>query len=646
MKKIFQFALLLLLSGTGVLGQTTVVFPDGKIVNEAFVIKYVDSVFAARPSTALPPVIKSPVVINPPVAVVPPVVVPVVVPGLKPCKGGPTIWAIQSITDNSLVFVFDGDEVNGIDWRIAQNGATLRSGNVEPKTNTIPVTYQTLPGGTYTLHLSGSTCLGISPPRDFTIEKWSGQVNPPKVIPVPDYSGDRNDGPARLGVGQREIFMNLTGGGWDANSASGMESDWTERIESFKYSWGWGITGIRVAVRWYQYEPKSGVYRDDVVQKMIEYCRARGLKLSFFVWPFRLPNDGFIPDGHYMTGDLGGRFEIEPNPDAGLPGNPMPSMASDISWRKFDTAMGRLSKKLSEYEGAYYIGLGLAEAEEIINPMLNTGSSRQELTGFEQIYQDDFARWLRLKGKTYSRPQVQHWGSERYGRGGSGLVMNDAGKEFFKYVSLRIANAFDGFSKVVWENGGGKVRPCYMYADVANATGHHLASNWITQARGLYGRGGVMYSTEGGTPELKMVGNAINLGIAVQKSPDIVSAVEYDPDDLGQKGGYGSSIDLGLMDRAFRKSLDEGVDLISFAMSFHPQNNIPGMGPILERIFRDYMGKPYPRPATPPIVTVNVNDLYFNYQSLESRYGPYNGKAMNWFRFDDASFFGSQPSLY
>ncbi|GHB64258.1 hypothetical protein [Persicitalea jodogahamensis] len=146
----------------------TITFPPGKLASEEYVQHYVDSVLQAKPVVQVPPVITLPAP-----------------PTLQPCKAGPEIRTITSVTEQSLVLVFHGEEVHGMDFEILKNGAVQRAGKLEPKSNTLTLGYESLSGGTYSLRLIGNTCLGSSEPREFTIEKFSGQVNPPK-IPVPD----------------------------------------------------------------------------------------------------------------------------------------------------------------------------------------------------------------------------------------------------------------------------------------------------------------------------------------------------------------------------------------------------------------------------------------------------------------------------
>jgi hypothetical protein len=174
MKKNLLLSVLLVFFGhLTITAQTSVYFPAGKLASEEYVRAYVDSVLkSTAPIIKLPPVIP----VTPPVVVLP--------DKLIPCDAGPEIRSISSITEQGLVVSFHGQNVFGLDFQILKDGATARSGKITPTSSTLSIGYETLAAGTYTLRLSGNTCLGAST-REFTIEKFSGQANPPK-IPEPD----------------------------------------------------------------------------------------------------------------------------------------------------------------------------------------------------------------------------------------------------------------------------------------------------------------------------------------------------------------------------------------------------------------------------------------------------------------------------
>ncbi len=197
--------------------------------------------------------------------------------------------------------------------------------------------------------------------------------------------------------------MNLTGYGYEPAAENGLHPDWPERIDAFRYDWGYGITGIRLCVRWYQWEPTPGAYTRAGLQKVIAYCRERGLKLSVFLWPWRLEGDGFIPAGEAMTGHRGSPFGIEGNKRMG-------SLASGAVNQKLFAAVRELSRELSTYEGGYYLTIGTAAAEEFTNPVVGLGQSEHpEIVGFEPVFQAGFREFRESKGRPYARPDIQEW---------------------------------------------------------------------------------------------------------------------------------------------------------------------------------------------------------------------------------------------
>ncbi|GAB2798660.1 hypothetical protein GCM10027275_50320 [Rhabdobacter roseus] len=121
-------------------------------------------------------------VVEPPVVVDPP-------SGLDPCEAGPEIRSISSVTTTSLVVLFHGKNVFGLDFQILSGGTVVRSGQLEPKSNLLTISYARLEPGTYTLRLVGNTCAGADS-KTFPIPQETGyEPGPPPV--VLDPVGDR-----------------------------------------------------------------------------------------------------------------------------------------------------------------------------------------------------------------------------------------------------------------------------------------------------------------------------------------------------------------------------------------------------------------------------------------------------------------------
>ncbi|ACT94009.1 T9SS type A sorting domain-containing protein [Dyadobacter fermentans] len=74
------------------------------------------------------------------------------------CKRGPKLESVVSAGETGLSFLFDGDEVYAIDWKIKKDGVTLRQNRVAPQSNTPYIDYNLLESGTYALEIQGGSC--------------------------------------------------------------------------------------------------------------------------------------------------------------------------------------------------------------------------------------------------------------------------------------------------------------------------------------------------------------------------------------------------------------------------------------------------------------------------------------------------------
>lgn len=591
MKKHLFLTAFWLVSALAALAQSTVTFPkSGKIATEA----YVDSVVRALTAP----------VITPPVVVLPPVIN---VPLLSPCQEGPQIRKIYNVTPTNLQTQFHGVKVSDITWQISSAAGLLRTGSIEPRSNVLDITYQALPPGSYLLKLYGKNCQGRSE-KAFIIANvgvLTPAVLPPVLPPFPSQGTSY------------DLLMNLTGYGFSPQDPQGMNPEWVERIEAFRYSWGYGITGIRLCVRWHQWEPTPGNFQKATLQKIIAYCRARNLKLAVFFWPFRDENDGFIPPGQAMQGHRGTTLKMENRLILG-------SMVSQEVNQKMYAAIEALSAELATYEKSHSVALGSGLAEEYINPTIGVGeSATPEITGFEPIFQEGFRQFRKGKNQPYQRPEIVEW------TGGVGLQMgNEVGKDFARYISLNLTNHFESFTKAVKKGSNGKLLSVYMYPDAGNPqNAWFLHSNFAAQAAAA----DMMYGTDGDFPsniDRKLLCNAIAQGMGK------LSMIEYDPTDLASSGPYCSGIDLGLMEREYEKAYQQGTHVVAFAMAFCPEE-IRNMEPHLKRLHEKYIGKPYTRPNW-PTTEVSITPAFWKGEQI---YSPF-WKGDNWLRPDDTDFWG------
>ncbi|TDB69120.1 hypothetical protein [Arundinibacter roseus] len=558
MKKLFSIGLLLVLWTSQIQAQQrlSLTIPgSGTVATQEWVRAVLDSALGTQP---------------PIVPVTPPVVI-----SPTPCEAGPEIRSITNITTSEARVQFHGKNVFGLDFQISKAGQVVRSGQIKPTSSVIRVQYSNLEPGIYQLKLAGNTCTG-SDQKEFVIPGNESGV----LIP------DRTD----PGTATYELFMNLTGFGYEPGSQNGLHHDWPERIEAFRYDWGYGITGIRLNIRWNEWEPTQGNFTRQGLQKVIAYCRARGLKLSILFWPWRKQGDGFIPEGHYVTGHRGKQHEIETDKRMG-------SLASELMNAKLYTAIRELSAELSSYEGAYYLSLGTASAEEFTNPVVGEGyGGAKEITGFEPVFQEGFRKFRLAKNLPYERPYIVEW------ENGAALDMStNLGKDFARFISLTLTGYFENFTKAVKEGSGGKVLSVYSYPDAGSPqNAWYLHANFASQAAGADG----LFGTDGNDRwdnSRKLLVNAVNLGMGK------ISMNEYDPFDLSSDG-YCTGINLGQLEREFEKSYAAGVQVIHLSMSYCPAE-IRGMEPHL-RYLTKYIGKPYVRPDR-PVTEVSITPAYW-----------------------------------
>ncbi|WP_158281331.1 hypothetical protein, partial [Dyadobacter jejuensis] len=410
-----------------------------------------------------------------------------------------------------------GINVQGIDFKVENlAGQLVSAGNITPKANRIRIPYINLSAGTYKLTLSGSTCSGTDS-KTFIVAKDQSSVDP---VPNPSVPAGKD---------RFELFMNTTGYGYDPTDPTGINKDWRERIEAHKTDWGYSITGVKLLVRWYDWEPTEKNYEREALRHAIQYCKDRGLKLSLYFWPWRLAGDGFIDESQYVRGQRGTVHTLERS-------KVMASLVSTSINQKIHDAVKEMASELAAYEGGYYMSIGTASAEEFINPSVGRYVSKYddkgneisydldgyEIGGFESMFQDGFKGFRASKGLDYQRPFIHDWGA------GSALDMStETGKDFARYISISLKNYFDNFSSAVHEGGQGKILATYTYPDAGSVqNAWHLHANFTDQAA----TADAMYGTDGTeiyNVDRKRLCNAVNLGLGK------LSIIEYDAEDIG-----------------------------------------------------------------------------------------------------------------
>ncbi|KAA6438982.1 T9SS type A sorting domain-containing protein [Dyadobacter flavalbus] len=80
------------------------------------------------------------------------------------CLAGPNLLSISNITPTSLRFLFHGNGVPTIDWKIKSNGTTVRSARTPQLTSAnVDINFASLTPGNYTMEIQGGDCIsGVS----------------------------------------------------------------------------------------------------------------------------------------------------------------------------------------------------------------------------------------------------------------------------------------------------------------------------------------------------------------------------------------------------------------------------------------------------------------------------------------------------
>lgn len=100
------------------------------------------------------------------------------------CTRGPNLQSIVSSGETSLKFLFDGDNVFAIDWKVKKDGVVIRQNSVAPTSNTPTINYNTLATGAYTLEIQGGNCkstpsttlFGVNVPLPIYISNFEGKA--------------------------------------------------------------------------------------------------------------------------------------------------------------------------------------------------------------------------------------------------------------------------------------------------------------------------------------------------------------------------------------------------------------------------------------------------------------------------------------
>jgi len=522
------------------------------------------------------------------------------------CKQGPEPKKITNPTQTSLMLGWHGEDVFGWDWKIMKGDISVAGGAISPKGNQERVSYPQLDPGDYRFVMQGNTCQSQPKGLDFTIPKTDsgGGTQPPPVV-------NRK--------GKFQIVMGTTGGGFDSKAKYGIKEGewengkyhegWLDRIEATKFSWGYGISGICIWIGWEEYEPKPGQYEEAAFQRVIDFCKDRGLTLSVAFMPRRHRGDGFINEDEIITGS-GGTQYWEGVYETGMV---YAGYANDRVNKLMQGAVKSIAKLLKKYNNAYYMARTGGGAGEHVNYVFRNSKGIWETADFSDDSLRRFDAWRIPRGIDKSPsgrpPMIQ----------GPGIDWphpdwnNPKGEEFGRFTTYGIKKSLDSFVEAV--KSVSDIKCLYFYSATSNrqmrATANPLLG-WIAEkADGFYGSDG-----DGpGDLYAKIKVNSLNLGLY----PDKISSTELDPDDMspsrnntGKMPDYGQG---GLLYNNFlqiaRDLYSRGLECLHLAMAFSVQE-LKDFEPTLKTLNEEWLNRDYFRPqiTAANTVEVDVTDKY------------------------------------
>lgn len=550
---------------------------------------------------------------------------------LKPCDRGPVPGSIVNITSTSAVVVWDGENVFGWDYSIYKGTERVAFNSVKPVSNREPITYAGLSPGEYTFTMQANTCKSEAKSIKFTIPKLTGDAGNSGPPPLVDKTA------------KFHLIMGTTGSGFDSEAKYGISEGewlngvyhegWVDRIEAFKYSWGYGITGICVWIPWDSYEKKPGVYEEAAFKRVISFCRERGLTLSVAFMGRRHRGDGFIREDEIITGSNGTQY-IEGVPETGTI---YASYGNDRVNGLMVGAIRSIAKLLKTYEKSFYMAMAGGGAGEQVNHVFQK-NGLWELSDFSQDNLRRFNEWAANRGiPNPGRPPIiagpwMDWPHPDYN--------NPIGLEFGRFTTYGLYKYYKNFVDAVKSVSE---QPCLYFYSVTSNRQFRAIQN--PNLNFIAGPGDGMYGSDGlglGDLTAKVKVNSVNLGTF----PNGISAAEVDPHDISPvsittgrdphycEGGLNYNAFLNLS----RDLYGRGLQVMHYAMAFCT-SEIKGFEPVLKQLHQEYIGKPYIRPVINDsnTVTVEVTEKYRNSIDLMEGINPYT----QYTRYTDCNFWGA-----
>lgn len=409
---------------------------------------------------------------------------------------------------------------------------------------------------------------------------------------------------------QYEFLMGTTGYGFDPDATHGIAPEWVEKIEAFNYPWGWGITGIALWVNWDKYEKTQGVYETAAMQRVINYCNARGLGLSL-VWNGRRSSfDNFATEAEKVKLSNGNIFS-----DAF---DYYTSYGCDRTNTMIANAIKSMCNIWKTYNRAFYFGVSGGHAGELNNHVKEMGGPNVGLGDFCADNMSRFQQWCTSRGlASYGNPQIivpsdYMWPYPNFS--------DPTSLEFARFTTYNIYKYFKNACQAVKSVVN---KPCIYYYAAATA-GVQFRTTANAPMNFIAGPGDGMYGSDGDAlydHNAKIKVNSVNRGTF----PNGISCCEFDPDDtstyrydVGGAPPFGqANPQYGAWKATCEKLYQKGAKVIHTAMAFSV-GEIQGASGMLQDLRQSYIGKPYNPPSvnSDNTSTVEVTQKYRNSQDL------------------------------
>ncbi|GAB3181742.1 glycoside hydrolase family protein [Telluribacter humicola] len=402
----------------------------------------------------------------------------------------------------------------------------------------------------------------------------------------------------------RLILMNTTAWGFDRQDETGIAEPWRKRAEMFNSLTHQGqsfqaLDGLRLLVRWYDYEPREGQFNDKALLAALNWCKANNMKFAICFWPFRLQNDNFLSESEWTRGMLGTPFSFEHNLC-------QPDLYSQPGREKLQRAIRHMSQVLAPYaDDLVYISMAYGDTEEYFAPGITQSNPWRwtELTGYSEANRTAWKEFARVKGLVDVAPPVPAtsdfpWNTRNL------WTQTSEGRAWYQFITKGLREFHFNFRDAVKSGSNGKLKVAGFYAD---AGGEQSAWYMSYNLKSIFEGCDVIYSSEGESVSLdrKLMATDVNSGTF----PGAINSIEFDPHDLSVQGGHeaGQPLNPDILTNYGGSFFRRGGNILHLAMAFSygdiGRNHIQDLAPGLYYLRKELIEKA-PEPLPSEAITV------------------------------------------